>query len=485
MAEFSGASISRFRDARVLVFGDVMLDRFIYGRVSRMSPEAPVPVLEVERELDVPGGAANVACNIASLGGKATVVGVIGDDAWGKVLSARIEEISDVASHLVVVPSRPTTCKVRYSAGRQQILRADIEERSSVAEEALIEAFRNQLPNADAVVLSDYAKGVLSDRVIAEAIALARAAGKPTIADPKSAIMRRYDGATLVTPNRGEAAAATRITGEGDAQTAEAAQAILSDAPNTPAVLITRGPLGMTLLERGRPVRHFPATAREVFDVSGAGDTVVATLALGLASGLDIPGAVYAANLAAGVAVTKVGTASVTPQELLGAFQSGDLQFATRKIATLATALRCVAEWRAGGARIGFTNGCFDLIHPGHVSLLAQARAKCDRLIVGLNTDASVQRLKGEGRPVQNESARSLVLASMAAVDLVVSFDADTPIELITALRPDVLIKGADYSIDQVVGADFVRGYGGEVFLVPLSAGQSTTGTITRMRQHG
>jgi D-beta-D-heptose 7-phosphate kinase/D-beta-D-heptose 1-phosphate adenosyltransferase len=393
--------------------------------------------------------------------------------------------VDGVASDLVVVPSRPTTRKTRYLAGRHQILRADVEERGPAAEEELLAAFRCHLLEADAIVLSDYAKGVLSDRVVAEAIALARAAGKPTIADPKSAVMRRYDGAMLVTPNRNEAAAATQIAGDDDARTEEAAAAILAEARDIGAVLITRGPLGMTLLERGQPVQHFPATAREVFDVSGAGDTVVATLALGLAADLDLASAAYAANLAAGIAVTKIGTASVTPQELLGAFQSGDLQFAARKIATLATASRCVAEWRAGGARIGFTNGCFDLIHPGHVSLLTRARARCDRLIVAINTDASVKRLKGEGRPVQNEAARSLVLASMAAVDLVVAFDADTPIDLITALRPDVLVKGADYRVEQVVGADFVSSYGGEVFLAPLSEGQSTTGTITRMRKLG
>lgn len=485
MVPFSGASISRFRGASILVFGDVILDRFIYGRVSRLSPEAPVPVLEVEREIDVPGGAANVACNIASLGGKATVVGMVGDDEWGKALAARIDGVDGLVSDLIVVPSRPTTRKIRYVAGRQQILRADVEERGAAAEGALLAAFRKHLPKADAVVLSDYAKGVLSEGVVIEAIALARAAGKPIVADPKSAAMRRYDGATLITPNRKEAAAATHIEGDNDARTAESAAAILADAPAAAAVLITRGPLGMTLLERGQSAQHFAATAREVFDVCGAGDTVVATLALGLASNLDLSAAAYAANLAAGVAVTKVGTASVTPQELLSAFQSGDLQFAARKITTLAAACRCAAEWRAGGARIGFTNGCFDLIHPGHVALLTQARARCDRLIVAINTDASVKRLKGDDRPVQNEAARSLVLASMAAVDLVIAFDGDTPIDLITALEPDVLVKGADYRIDQVVGADVVRAYGGEVFLAPLSEDQSTTRTISRMRRLG
>jgi D-beta-D-heptose 7-phosphate kinase/D-beta-D-heptose 1-phosphate adenosyltransferase len=331
------------------------------------------------------------------------------------------------------------------------------------------------------VVLSDYAKGVLSAPVLRAAIAAAKAAGKPVVVDPKSRDLSRYDGATLIKPNRREAAEATGVTGAGDEAAAAAANAILAAAPNLASALVTRGGAGMTLAIRGQAPVHLPATAVEVFDVSGAGDTVAATLALALARGARPLDAARLANLAAGLVVAKLGTDVVTADELMALSLGAHADPAQDKIADLDGALAIVAGWRARGLKVGFTNGCFDLLHPGHVSLLAQAKAACDRLIVGLNTDASVQVLKGPTRPVQKEGARATVLASLSSVDLVVLFDDDTPRALIEAFRPDVLVKGADYTVETVVGSDIVLGYGGRVLLADLKAGQSTTNLIGRM----
>ena len=475
-----------FRDRRILVLGDVMLDRYVYGRVNRLSPEAPVPVLEIERETVMPGGAANVAANIASLGGHAILIGRIGDDMAGSILHGMLRANPAIsADDLLVVSSHITTQKVRYIAERQQMMRADSEDKSPAAAEPLLAAFHRNLPGVDVVVLSDYAKGVLTDAVLKEVIAASRAAGKTVLADPKSPDLARYDGVTVLTPNRGEAARAAGIAGEGDHDTAQAAAAILASLPDTGAILVTRGPHGMTLAARGREPTHVKAVTREVFDVSGAGDTVLATLALSLAAGHDLAVAAHLANSAAGIVVSKAGTASVLPGELSAGLQNEQIETAEAKIADLDVALARIARWRASGARIGFTNGCFDLIHPGHISLLSQARAKCDRLIVGLNSDSSVRGLKGAGRPIQDETARAIVLASLGMVDQVILFDAETPQELIAAIRPDLLVKGADYTMAQVVGADIVQAHGGEVLLVDLTPGQSTTATISRLVRTG
>ena len=475
--------VGEFRDARILVFGDLMLDRFIYGEAQRISPEAPVPVVSVSHESVMLGGAGNVARNIASLGGRAVLIGLVGDDVAGAEFCARLKQESGIVDAVVVAKGRPTTEKIRYIAGRQQLLRADREDRRPAAEDALLATFLQHLASVDAVILSDYAKGVLTDTVLSAAIRSAREAGKPVIVDPKSAELGRYDGATLLTPNRNEATLATGISGEDDAETVRAAEAILKDVPNTGAVLVTRGPLGMTLLVRGaRPV-NIASAAQEVFDVSGAGDTAVATLALTLGSKRDLLAGAEMANVAAGIAVAKVGTVAVRAEELMAALVSGDIQAREGKVRNRQTLMDDVARLKAQGMRIGFTNGCFDFIHPGHVSLLAQARAACDVLIVGLNTDASVRQLKGPTRPVQDEGARAIVLASLRSVDIVCLFDEETPLELIKAIKPDLLVKGADYRVDQVVGADVVQAQGGRVLLVDLVAGQGTTAMIARAKQ--
>jgi D-beta-D-heptose 7-phosphate kinase/D-beta-D-heptose 1-phosphate adenosyltransferase len=474
--------VVRFANAKVLVIGDVMLDRFVYGKAKRISPEAPIPVLSVERDVSMPGGAGNVARNVASLGGSAVLVGTAGRDRAGDELVSLLSVVPRLQAHLIRTAG-PTTEKVRYIADRQQILRADTEDASGASDGAdqLQRAIDAHIAGADVIILSDYAKGVLSDVVISHTISAARAAGKPVIVDPKSAHLNRYDGAAVITPNRDEAASATGVHGSEDGDVAECAAAILKSVPKVGAALVTRGPRGMTLLERGRSPVHIKGHARDVFDVSGAGDTVVAALAIVLAAGGTLQAAAELANVAAGIAVGSVGTAAVSSDELLAAVHNLRLETAEAKIVSLPEALKWVERWRARGERVGFTNGCFDLIHPGHVSLLAQARTHADRLIVGLNSDSSVKRLKGESRPIQDEVARALVLASLAAVDLVVVFAEDTPERLIETIRPDVLIKGSDYRIDQVVGAEFVAAYGGKTVLVSLVPGQSTTETIARL----
>lgn len=476
------ALVERLSKARVLVLGDVMLDRYVYGAVDRMSPEAPVPVLRQESQRAMAGGAGNVARNVAAFGSKVVLIGLIGDDEAGRELSAMLADEPGIASRLIVDPGRATTVKTRFVAGRQQLLRVDGETAkpaAGAAAEALRTALDAALGSVDIVLLSDYAKGVLGEETLQRAIARIHGAGKRLVVDPKSRDFRRYAGADLLTPNRGELAAATGIAGEDDDSIASAARQAMKTA-NVGAVLATRGERGMTLVAGDAPPLHLSAEAREVFDVSGAGDTVIAVLAAALAVGADLPQAARLANTAAGIATGKLGTAVVHSADLLGALQARDVLASEAKVVALETALERIQRWRAAGEKIAFTNGCFDLIHPGHVSLLSQARASADRLIVGLNSDASIKRLKGKDRPVQNETARGIVLASMGAVDLVLLFEEDTPIELIRAVRPDVLVKGADYRVDQVVGADVVQAAGGKVLLADLLPGHSTSGTIAR-----
>jgi D-beta-D-heptose 7-phosphate kinase/D-beta-D-heptose 1-phosphate adenosyltransferase len=476
--------LARFKDARVLVVGDVMLDRFVYARVSRISPEAPVPVLAVERQAQSLGGAGNVARNIASLGGEATLIGGRGNDEAGACLDKLLSQAPRIRNRLVVSERGRTTEKVRYIADQQQVMRADYETVWPEADNGkLLALVHETIGDHHALVISDYAKGFLSPVLVKELIALARAEGKPVIVDPKGTRFGHYDGATVITPNKQEAANITGGEADSDAGAAVCAQSILDSLPQLSAVMITRGSAGLSLMARGAEALHIPTRPRDVFDVSGAGDTVVAALALALAAGGDLPAGAALANMAAGIAVTMVGTAAVTSDELAGEIHAGQLESAEKKIVSPERAREWLERWRAKNRRIGFTNGVFDLIHPGHISLLQQARAKCDRLVVGLNSDASVKRLKGAGRPVQDEMARAIVLASLAMVDLVVIFGEDTPQTLIQALRPDVLVKGADYKREEVVGADFVASYGGEVVLAELVPEQSSSSLIRRARE--
>jgi len=469
----------------VLCIGDLMLDEFVYGEVSRISPEAPAPVIAAQRsEIDV-GGAGNVARNIASLGARCVFVGLIGDDEAGRTLQATLAKDALITPVLICDPSRPTTRKVRFVSEHfsTHMLRADWEvaaPASAAVEQQLIDAVLQQLPAADIVLLSDYAKGVLTARLIRETIDAANKFGKRVIVDPKSPNFTLYRGATLLTPNRKEFCEATRSRADTEAEIAAAAREAIAVA-DCEALLVTQSERGMTLVPRFGEAIHVPAHPVKVRDVSGAGDTVVAVLAVMLAAGANWDIALRAANAAAAVAVSKKGTASVTLAELRRRILPHAFLAAEEKIVAAGGDLSAqLAEWRAEGFRIGFTNGCFDILHPGHVKVLTAARGACDRLIVGLNSDASVRRLKGETRPVQNERARAEVLAALEAVDLVAIFDEDTPLKLITQIKPSVLVKGGDYTREQVVGHEVVAANGGEVLLIDILPGHSTTSLVAR-----
>jgi D-beta-D-heptose 7-phosphate kinase / D-beta-D-heptose 1-phosphate adenosyltransferase len=464
----------------VLVVGDVMLDRYVYGQVERISPEAPVPILAIDRELAIPGGAGNVVRNLTALGAAVAFISVVGDDQAGSDLTALIGGQPNIEPWLLVQGGRITTLKTRYLSAGQQLLRADREETSPVQPrlaERLLRIARDAMAATSITVLSDYQKGLMTGGLPTLLIAAAREAGRPIIVDPKGPDYARYAGADVVMPNRTDLAEATGMRVDTEAAIVAAATA-LRQRHGFGAVLVTRGNDGMTLLDNSGAL-HFPAEAAEVFDIAGAGDTVAATLAAGLAARLDLPVAVRLANIAAGIVVGKVGTAVAREADLVAALSP--LGGTLRKIASREAAIEHVQRWHHKGWRVGFTNGCFELLHPGHLRLLEEARAACDRLVVGLNSDAGVRRLKGAGRPVQPEAARAAMLASLASVDLVTVFEEDTPEALITALHPDLLVKGANYTLDQVIGGDLVRGWGGRVALVDLVAGHSTTATVERI----
>ena len=477
--------IASWRGRKIFVLGDVMLDKFIYGKVERISPEAPIPILHRESEKAMLGGAANVARNIVALGGRAILAGAIGDDADGDQIVERLITESGIDGRLLRTVGHPTTTKVRFVSGVHQIMRLDIEQRFDLMErdvDAICGWLTDCASDVSALVLSDYSKGLLAPLLIQRVISIARAANIPVVVDPKSRDVGRYAGASVITPNASETTTITGLECADDAGAAAAARK-LREMAGTKAIVLTRGAHGMTIFdpaEREGAVTHVASHALEVFDVSGAGDTVVACLALAMAAGASVTTGARIGNAAAGIAVSKRGTAVVTKRELSGVLDNAKMA-GDPKIVENEDATEIVATWREKGLNVGFTNGCFDIIHLGHVSLLKHARAACDRLVVGLNTDASVRRLKGEGRPVQNERARSAVMAAMESVDLVTLFGEDTPQRLIELLKPDRLIKGSDYNIATVVGADFVQSYGGRVVLIPIISGQSTTSMIARV----
>ena len=467
---------------RVACVGDLMVDRFVYGAVTRVSPEAPIPVLARSHELKMLGGAGNVARNIAALGGSVALVGLVGGDAEGHEASRLVgDDAGRIEGYLVTDPDRPTTLKTRFVSGGQQLLRVDLEESRPVTgevEQRLIRTVRDAARGAGVILLSDYGKGVVTDAVIAAARDAAEP-GTRVIVDSKARSFARYGEIDLVKPNAAELGYATEMPTETDAQV-EAAIIRALDLWAARGVLVTRAGKGVSLGLRGQPVRHFRTTAREVFDASGAGDTALAAIGLALAANVDIEDAIGFAQLASGVAVGKAGTATVSADELIEALLSAHAAQVDGKVATVARMADQVARWRAEGLRIGFTNGCFDILHKGHITYLTQARSWCDRLIVGVNSDASVRALKGEGRPVNDLESRALVLAGLRAVDLVAPFEEATPLKLIEAVRPDILIKGADYAEDEVIGGDLVKSWGGEVRLAAIVEGYSTTAAIAR-----
>jgi len=475
--------VERLRDTRVLCVGDVMLDRYIYGDVKRVSPEAPIPVLKVREERAMLGGAGNVARNLAAIGARVSFVSVVGADTEGDEIAAMLEVLNGSDAHLVRDASRRSTVKTRYVGMNQQMLRADQESDEALSlarQDDVLRQIRALLPKAQVLILSDYGKGVLTSDICRIAIEEARDLSVPVIVDPKGRNYSPYSGATVITPNKRELGEATGCGVNDEASIIEGARGLIGQF-GIRSVLVTRSQDGMSIVGHDGGVTHLLAEAREVFDVSGAGDTVVAVLASAMAAGLPLTDAAGLANVAAGLVVGKVGTAVVYRDELTAKLRERKLTTLDNKVATRNVARDIVENWRRKGLRVGFTNGCFDLLHPGHVTLLAEARAKCDRLVVGLNSDASVTRLKGPTRPVQPDVARATVLAYLANVDLVVMFEEDTPENLITLLRPDVLLKGGDYTVATIVGAEFVQSYGGKVEIIDLVPGFSTTKTVEKM----
>lgn len=470
---------SFFRNAHVLISGDLMLDRYWHGSTSRISPEAPIPVVAVNQQEARPGGAANVALNIAALGAKALLTGIIGDDAAGAELTGILNE-AGVETLLTQNAGFSTITKLRIISQHQQLLRADFE--APCGDELIgdmANRVRTALERSDVVLLSDYAKGAL--RQCPTLISEARAAGKPVLIDPKGTNFSRYRGATLLTPNLSEFEGVAGKCAD-EAQMVERAKAMIADL-ELDALLITRSEKGMSLITADGEHHHYPAHAREVFDVTGAGDTVISTLAVALAAGCDLQTSVILANHAASIVVGKLGTAVVTTPELKKSIEH-DHEDLEGGILSREQLIAAVRDARHYGQRVVFTNGCFDILHAGHVAYLQEARRRGDKLIVAVNDDESVTRLKGPGRPVNKIGNRMAVLAALKAVDWVTSFSEDTPTALLEAVKPDVLVKGGDYTIEQVVGAEVVKAYGGDVEVLNVEAGLSTTATIKYIREH-
>ena len=478
------AAVRRLARTSVMVIGDVMLDRTVYGTVERISPEAPIPVLLVDRELAMPGGAGNVVRNLTALGAAVAFVSVVGDDQAGSDLTGLIGGQPGVEPWLLVQGGRATTVKTRFISGGQQLLRSDREETAPIQPkvvERMMRVARDTLAATSVAVLSDYGKGVLSGETAGLLIAAARASGRRVVVGPRGSDYGRYTGADVITPNRRGLAEATGLPAGTEAEISAAAVQLRA-AHGFGAVLVTRGEDGMTLADDAG-VLHLPAEATEFYDSSGAGDTVLATVAAALASGLDLRVAARLANLAGSVVVGKIGTAVAREEDLLRALSppGGTL----RKIVSRETAVEQVERWRRRGWRIGFTEGRFDMMHPGHVHLLDQARAQCDRLVVGVQRDAAVLRRLGPHEAVQPEAARAAVLAGLPAVDLVCLLDDDSPLDLLEALRPDLLVKGSDHALAGLAGADRVQGWGGRVWLADVLPGYAANPSGPRIAMVG
>lgn len=492
--------LKEMEESRVLLVGDVILDTFVYGQVSRISPEGPVPVLVANREHQMLGGAGNVFANLRALGVQTDVVGLIGADDAGKQIQNNMAEHGGSTSGLIEDSGRPTIQKTRYQARSQQLLRVDYEKNMPLTKELeakLKEVIKEMLPKADCVVLSDYGKGVLSEEIISSTISMAKKNKVPVIVDPKGKNYRKYKGASLVTPNRNELSEATGgMPTKTNDDVLSAVQFLIKES-GIAGVLATRSEDGMTLIEdKKADAYHLATKALEVYDVSGAGDTVVATVAATLAAKGSMQDAAYLANIAGGLVVAKIGTATVQPRELMKAIEEFEQEAASEKrnsflahILEWDDAQKKIQSWQDEGLKVGFTNGCFDILHYGHVNYLNQARGECDRLIVGLNHDKSVKILKGEERPINDQMARATVLGALGCVDMVVFFGAEkegednTPCEVVGYLKPDLLMKGGDYQVEDLPEAQVAFSYGGDAKIMPLYEGYSTTGTIEKMRK--
>lgn len=474
----------RAADVRALVIGDLMLDEYLWGRAERISPEAPVQVVDVVREDLRLGGAGNVVSNLIALGCRVAVCSVIGEDDNGSVLGRELMDKGADTTGIFRDARRKTAKKTRVVASNQQIVRIDRESREEVGksqEEKVVGYLREHGASFNVFIVSDYLKGVLTAGVLRAVIELGKEFGIPVVIDPKGSDYGKYRGATIITPNRKEAEQAARIPIVDESSLHDAAARLL-DELELSALLITRSEAGMSLFLQGGESVHIPTVAREVYDVTGAGDTVLAVLSLGLAAGLTPADASRLANTAAGIVVGKLGTSTVTPLEIMNEAGRGHRD-SDVKIKHLDVLARLVEAERSRGQRVVFTNGCFDLLHVGHVKYLQKARSFGDLLILGLNSDASIRRLKGEKRPLIGEDERAHILAALDCVDYLLIFEEDTPLRVISALRPDVLVKGGDYTLERVVGHELVESYGGRVELVSFVDGKSTTSIIEKILQ--
>jgi len=464
-----------------LVIGDVMLDRYLIGNVGRISPEAPVPIVLLNAQNERAGGAANVAANLALLGIKTHIIGCVGNDTEGDTLKKCIAAINVDTSGIMRASHRPTIAKTRILSGHQQMLRLDQENTTAYNSEEnaqlllAIDAALALQPSI--VILSDYAKGLLSDAICQHIITNCRSQKIPVLVDPKGLDYSKYKGATSLTPNKKETAEACGTQIEDVALISKATA--LKNCLGIDFLAVTRGEEGITLIDSD--THQIAATAQQVFDVSGAGDTVIATLAAGLIYALSPLESLQLANLAAGIVVGKVGTIPITREALVEALSLQQSSTQMHKICDLTQLIARVDAWKKAQQKIVFTNGCFDLLHAGHVTYLEAAKKRGDKLILGLNTDRSVSAIKGPTRPVVNEHDRARVLAALESVDAVILFDEDTPLNLINAIQPHVIAKGSDYTVDQVVGGQEVESWGGEIALIDLVAGRSTTNLIQKL----
>ena len=500
--------ITNMADKNVMVIGDIMLDRFVYGEVDRISPESPVPILSITREDKMLGGAGNALCSLNGLKTRAVIVSVLGDDAAGDIVRQEIQSLGLSAEGLICDPARPTTVKTRFLAGHQQLLRSDYEKKMPLSPDIadmVLDKIKQLMPTVSVVLVSDYGKGLLGRDVLQEIMKLAGQHNVPVVVDPKGVDYSKYAGAAAVTPNKKELSEATgHMPVKTDQDILQAASKLITEC-GIANVIATRSADGISVIEGNKlsdPL-HLRTAAKAVFDVSGAGDVVIATICGALAAGANMVQAASLANVAGGIAVSKVGTAPIRAKELLDALaDSGHAVTAITPVSSAHTisrnfqaplcdddeALEQIRRWRARGLKIGFTNGCFDIVHHGHVSYLNEARSKCDRLVIGLNTDLSVSALKGPERPVHDEKARASVLGALASVDMVVLFggktaqDDQTAIALLSKLQPDIYFKGGDYKVEDIPEAPCVQKHGGEVLVLSEFAGHSTTNSIAKMR---
>lgn len=479
--------INGFQNANILVVGDIMLDRFVYGSVDRISPESPVPVLSIQREDKMLGGAGNALANLQGLGAKGYILSVIGEDEDGASIKNQIKRLGFSADGLVMDSKRPTIVKTRYLAGHQQLLRTDAEDKTSVTQDVkdqLLQKAEALMADMGCVLISDYGKGLLDVDFISALMKLARKKKIPVIVDPKGLDFSIYKGATAITPNKKELSEANKNAPvKTNDEIIAAAQDTIKNC-GIDAVIATRSADGMSVISKKQEPAHFEASAIEVFDVSGAGDTVIATVASAMAVGAPLTEAAELANIAGGIVVAKVGTTPIRARELVNALEQNQ----NAVISDWASAAEQIKRWKARGLTTGFTNGCFDILHYGHVTYLNDARAQCDRLIVGLNHDMSVKILKGPDRPVHEDSSRAAVLAALSSVDMVVFFGAEkeeddnTAHELLSLLQPDLYFKGGDYTEDQIPEAPTVKSYGGAVRVMPVYEGHSTTASIEKSK---